>query len=240
MKKLLLGFAIALAVLVAGAEIVVGGVVLWATQDAQNILAAAELGKPLCTDEQTGAELASGVPPHLRSAFVAAEEPRFFERSGLRVTASPLWWDMAAGRLFRSRVFAAGIVRCCLRDWRGGHFQWMVKTWALTYLVDRIAPKDLILDSYMHVVSLEPGVRGIDAASRAYFGKSPAALTVAEAAYLAGLAKSPGRYAADDRLGVERRNAVLASMRDVGAITAAQYEAAVAQPLGRARQPAGR
>ena len=64
---------------------------------------------------------------------------------------------------------------------------------------------------------------GVEAASRGYFGKPAASLTVAEAALLAGLMKSPSSYAPTVSLerAIARRNVVLRRWSSSGAIDAA-------------------
>ncbi|MGE5477201.1 MAG: transglycosylase domain-containing protein [Bacteroidales bacterium] len=198
---------------------------------------AAFRGDVLCSaGEPSGTAFPSDMPSYVRAAFVAAETDAVGERF-------PAAWTMPinvamGGRLQRADPFTAGVVRCLLAtegDWRGRTLEWHVKGAVLTVLVDEIVPKELILDSYLNVVPLGPDIRGIEAASVAYFAKEPADLTVAEAAYLAGLARAPLRFAEDDKLGLERRNVVLARMRDAGEITPMQYEVAAARPLGRRR-----
>ena len=77
----------------------------------------------------------------------------------------------------------------------------------------------------------------MQAASRAYFDKDVADLTLPEAAYLAVLPKAPSNYdpvrATDRALG--RRNYVLREMVSNGYITEAQRAAAAAAPLGTIR-----
>ncbi len=55
--------------------------------------------------------------------------------------------------------------------------------------------KDEILEMYLNRVYLGGGAYGVDGAARTYFGKSAREVTVAEAAFLAGLLKAPSRYA---------------------------------------------
>ncbi|MFY1672873.1 penicillin-binding protein [Plantactinospora sp. WMMB334] len=97
--------------------------------------------------------------------------------------------------------------------------------------------KDEILERYLNIAPFGHGTYGVAAASRFYFGKEPKALTVPEAAMIAGLVKSPSYYDALDTEGpgydrtVERRNWVIGQMREIGAITEQEKEAALATPL---------
>jgi penicillin-binding protein 1B len=76
-------------------------------------------------------------------------------------------------------------------------------------------------------------VRGVKEASRAYFGKELRALTLSEAATIAGMIQSPARYSPlrHEREALERRNLVLAAMRRDGWISAAQSEQAESEEI---------
>jgi penicillin-binding protein 1B len=76
-------------------------------------------------------------------------------------------------------------------------------------------------------------VRGIGTAARAYFGKEVHQLSLAEAATLAGMTRAPNLYspATNPARARERRNVVLARMRELGMLADADAQAAQAQPL---------
>ena len=82
--------------------------------------------------------------------------------------------------------------------------------------------KDEILELYLNKVYFGDGLYGAEAASRGYFGKPAAQLTIGEAALLAGLVKSPSAYAptVNPQRAVARRNVVLQAMVGSGAIDA--------------------
>ncbi len=91
----------------------------------------------------------------------------------------------------------------------------------LALLLERRYSKEEILSLYLNRVYLGAGAYGVDAASRRYFKKPVGALTLGEAALLAGLLKAPSRYAPtrDPKLARERAETVLAQMVDAGFIT---------------------
>lgn len=74
---------------------------------------------------------------------------------------------------------------------------------------------------------------GVQAASRYYFGKDAADLTVYEAATLAGISNSPSAYdpVVHPKASLDKRNDVLKSMLEVGDLTEAAYEKAAAAPF---------
>ena len=95
------------------------------------------------------------------------------------------------------------------------------------------AGKEKILETYMNLINYGNGSYGIKAAAANYFGISDLSkLSLAQAAFLAGLPQAPGAY--DPYLNnhgpekaIERRNQVLGAMLDVGYITKAQHDQAV-------------
>jgi len=62
----------------------------------------------------------------------------------------------------------------------------------LAFRIEKRLRKDQILGIYLNHVYLGHGAYGLASAATAYFGKSVAELTVAEAAMLAALPKAPG------------------------------------------------
>jgi membrane peptidoglycan carboxypeptidase len=104
----------------------------------------------------------------------------------------------------------------------------------LAMLVETRLTKQEILQRYLNIVFFGDQVYGVQAAAQRYFGVDAAGLTVPQAALLAGMLKDPAAYSpvTHPRAAVRRRNLVLADMRDQAMITAAQYRAAIAAPLG--------
>jgi len=74
---------------------------------------------------------------------------------------------------------------------------------------------------------------GVDAASRFFYGKAPAELTIAEAASLAASACAPNRYDPERHPedNIARRNIVLSQMLRYGYISDEEYSIALNEPL---------
>ena len=111
-----------------------------------------------------------------------------------------------------------------------------VKEAALAVKLERELPKREILTRYLNTIYFGRGAYGVEAASRAYFGKSVGQLTLPDAAYLAGLIRAP--ETADARLpadapsaranrdtATQRRNSVLRAMVETASISQEQYDA---------------
>jgi len=82
--------------------------------------------------------------------------------------------------------------------------------------------KNEILMLYLNRIYFGAGVYGIDAAAEKFFGKPARALTLTEAAMLAGSVKAPARYnpIADADASLSRARVVLKAMREAGLIDA--------------------
>jgi membrane peptidoglycan carboxypeptidase len=94
-------------------------------------------------------------------------------------------------------------------------------------------PNDQILATYMEHVYMGPGIEGMEAAARAYVGKTTRDLDAAECALLAGMIRSPSSYSPlrhADRA-IQRRNDVLNRMLQRGVINQRAFETAIIQPL---------
>ncbi|MBI2329901.1 transglycosylase domain-containing protein [Candidatus Daviesbacteria bacterium] len=104
----------------------------------------------------------------------------------------------------------------------------------LALWAERIYSKDEILQMYLNEAPYGGSIMGIAAASRTYFGKEPAQLTLAESAFLAGLPASPTQfspYGQNPDLGKLRQKQVLQNMVKEGYITESQKQEALAQDL---------
>ncbi len=187
----------------------------------------------------------SDVPPVVVDAIVATEDRDFFTHGGLS---------------FRRLVGAVVQSVTHRRAVRGTSTltQQLVKNLFLTpertlrrkavealmaFIVETKYDKNQILEAYLNEIYLgqkgSVSVTGVEEASRFYFGRSVSQLDLPEAALLAGLISSPGRYSPfrhPDRA-TERRALVLKGMLEIGKIDKPQYEAALAAPLTRVKGP---
>lgn len=162
------------------------------------------------------------VSPHLIQAVIAIEDRRFFAHDGvdqLRIISS-MFANLRAGRAIQG---ASTITQQLARQDLGREktVRRKLKEVAAAVQLERLYSKEEILERYLNKVYFGDGLYGAEAASRGYFGKSAADLTVAEAALLAGLVKAPSTYAptVDLDRAIARRAVVLQAMVETGAIT---------------------
>ena len=160
--------------------------------------------------------------PNLTKAILAIEDQRFYEHHGFDLVriASAAVANVRHGRAAQG---GSTITQQLARQ----SFLTPDKTYRrklqeliLAARIERMYTKDQILELYLNKVYFGDGLYGVEAASRGYFGKHASELTVAEAALLAGLVKSPSSYAPTVSLerAIARRNVVLQAMLETGAI----------------------
>jgi monofunctional biosynthetic peptidoglycan transglycosylase len=73
---------------------------------------------------------------------------------------------------------------------------------AITLVMEEVLGKDRILELYLNIAQLGPGVFGVKAGSKHHFGKQPSELTEQEALSLMTLLPSPEKWSPDSRRGV--------------------------------------
>ena len=180
------------------------------------------------------------IPPVLRNAILSAEDKRFFTHSGFDPIGilRSAWVDLKRGR----NEQGASTLTMQLSRYM---FLTLSRTWKrkaaeimITMQLEQKLTKEQIFELYCNQVDLGRRgsfmIRGFGEASQAYFGKDIKSLTVPEAATLAGMLKSasyysPIHYPVRTR---DRRNTVLALMRQDGYIDDRTYALAAETPLG--------
>jgi penicillin-binding protein 1A len=163
------------------------------------------------------------VPAVLRNAVLATEDRDFYEHGGVDPVgiARALYQDLrgTGARQGGSTITQQYVKNAYLTSERS--IARKIKEAVLSVKLERELEKDEILERYLNTIYFGRGAYGVGAAARAYFGKDVRQLGLPEAAYLAGLIRSPGSAdAQDDPTEASRRRAtVLAAMRQEGYIT---------------------
>jgi penicillin-binding protein 1B len=179
------------------------------------------------------------VPLVLLNAVLAAEDHRFFEHGALdvRSLARAAWTNVRAGRVTQGgSTITQQLIKNRLVGARRTFLRKLSEAWLAT-LVEWRYSKAQILEAYLNEIYLGQrgglAIRGVGAAAGAYFRKEIHQLTVAEAALLAGMVRAPNSYspAVNPARARARRDVVLARMRELDMLPAAEWERARAQPV---------
>lgn len=182
------------------------------------------------------------LPPYLPKAFIAIEDRRFYSHYGVdpigiarAAVANLLHRGVSQGGSTLTQQLAKNLFLTQERT-----ITRKLQEVELALWLERKHSKNQILELYLNRVYFGSGAYGVEAAAQKYFGKSARNVTLAEAAMLAGLVKSPSRLAPNrNPEGAEQRaQIVLAAMADAKFITAAQAQASIGHPSYNVK-PAG-
>ena len=183
----------------------------------------------------------SKIPENLANAFVAIEDERFYEHNGIDIKG----------------IFRAGMIAVKNRDLSQGAStitQQLIKNnvfdnWTnettmekikrkiqeqyLALELEKIMPKQDILELYMNSINLGQNTLGVQAASMRYFGKPVYQLNLSECAVIASITQNPSKYnpISHPENNAERRNKVLNYMLAQGYISQAEYDDAMADDV---------
>jgi penicillin-binding protein 1A len=174
------------------------------------------------------------IPEILARAVVAIEDRNFYQHRGLYPPAMlrAAFRNMAAGSTREGGSTITQQLARMLYLSPERTLKRKVQEAALALWLERKLSKDEILARYLNTAYFGANVYGADAAAKRYFGKSAKALSLAEAAMLAGLVRSPSALTPIRNLDGARARAdlVLDAMVETGAITRAQADEARRQP----------
>jgi len=197
-------------------------------------------GKPITSADGLRHHELNGLrhfPGVLIDALLASEDSRFWWHPGVDPvgTARALVTNLLGGRVLEGgSTLTQQLARTLYPD-QVGQGETLERKWrellVALQLEARFSKRDLLL-SYLNRVYLGVGW-GFEDASRHYFDKPAAQLTLPEAALLVGLLPSPNGYdpCFDPSAALEARNGVLAKMADTGRIRDDQARQARRTPI---------
>ncbi len=186
------------------------------------------------------------ISPWLKKATVDIEDKRFYQHGGLdfQGIVRAMINNLQAGSIQQG---ASTLEQQLVRNLYLSNEQSWTRKIREAYLATQMADqwsKDKILTEYLNIVPYGAVTYGCEAAALRYFSRHCSRLTIAQAALIAGLPQNPIIYnpISNRAAAKARRNEVLAAMLNscaagsgcagTGDITQAQYDAAVASPLG--------
>ena len=215
----------------------------WQTLDLDKISAPAQATLIYDRDGNLADELGArrtllhegGVPEVAAQAFVAIEDARFYRHRGVDLyrIGGALLSNLKSGS---AREGASTITQQLIKLTHLSSEKTIARKAQEAYLalkLERRLSKDEILRAYLNTVYFGAGAYGLEEAAQTYFSHPASALTLEEAALLAGIVKSPSGYAphANPEKALERRNIVLSQMEKCGYIDEETMLAAQKAPV---------
>ncbi len=185
----------------------------------------------------------SDLPPHLVKAITVTEDRSFFEHYGVNIRGiirafvrrydldpnSPL---ARQGGSSITQQLVKNLLLSPEQTW-----QRKISEAYMSIILETRLSKEKIFELYCNQVYMGQqagfSINGFGEASSAYFNKDVTTLNLPEAAFLAALIRSPNRYNPYTKIetATARRNQVLDSMAEAGAITQEETKNAKATPL---------
>jgi penicillin-binding protein 1A len=174
------------------------------------------------------------LPSYVPEAFIAIEDRRFYEHYGVdpygiarALLANVLHRGVSQGGSTITQQLAKNLFLTQERTLQRKLQEVLLALW-----LERKYSKTRILELYLNRVYFGAGAYGIEQAAQRYFGRSARQLTLAEAAMLAGLVRSPSRLAPTRNFAAAefRARTVLRVMTDLNFIGPANEKAAMAHP----------
>ena len=174
------------------------------------------------------------IPLRLQQAFLAIEDARFYEHSGI----DPIGIMRAAAVAISSAEASQGastITQQVARNFflsREKTIQRKLKEIFISWRIEQVLTKDEILELYLNKIALGHRAYGVKAAAQVYYGKELKDLDLAEMATLAGLPKAPSvlNPISHPERSRERRHLVLQRMLTLGFISREEFERADKAP----------
>ena len=180
------------------------------------------------------------IPQNVVQSVLAIEDRRFFEHGGVNFVSMVgwAWHDVIGDRKHRGGASTLTMQLAKLLFLSDtGTIKYKLLQIMVSFQLEHRFNKQQIFEMYANQINLGQrgsfSIDGFGEAAESYFGKDVRQLDLAECALLAGMIQRPNYFTPfrhPDRA-IERRNLVLDSMVETGAITKDQAERAKAEPL---------
>lgn len=183
------------------------------------------------------------IPQNLADAFVAIEDARFYEHNGIDIKgiiragftyvksgfkraegASTITQQLLKNTVFTNWVNEDGMIEKLQRKFQEQY---------LALEITKKLSKQEILLRYMNTINLGQNTLGVQAASLRYFNKDVSELTLSECAVIAAITQNPSKWnpISHPDNNTDRRKRVLNKMLELGYITQAEYDDALADDV---------
>jgi len=138
----------------------------------------------------------SEVPEVLKDGFIAVEDRRFFEHSGVdykRTLLAVFNYIFKKDKIFGASTITQQVIKNISGDSEVSLKRKMSEILRATHIEKKFS-KNEILELYLNVIPMSEGIYGVKEAARIYFGKTVSELSVEEAATLIGITNAPSAY----------------------------------------------
>ena len=177
----------------------------------------------------------STLPDHVKNAFLAAEDLRFYKHPGFDLTRilGALVSNLKTGGYGQgASTITQQLVKLSHLSSQKTIARKLEEIW-LALQMERQFTKDEILEMYLNFIYFGQGAYGVQAAAEVTFGVDAKELSPAQAAALAAAIKAPGAFSlqANPKANAERRSYILGIMQEEGMLTREEYDLACAEEV---------
>lgn len=174
------------------------------------------------------------IPLRMQQAFLAIEDSRFYEHSGIDPIGI-LRAVVVAATSGGASQGASTITQQVARNFfltRDKTLERKIKEVFIAWRIEQVLSKDEILELYLNKIALGHRSYGVVAAAQTYYGKTLEELSLAEIATIAGLPKAPSTLnpITSPQRAKDRRHLVLQRMLTLGYITPEEFDLADSAP----------
>lgn len=134
--------------------------------------------------------------PNIKLAVMAAEDQLFPDHNGFDIKAikkAQKYNEKHPNRVRGASTISQQTAKNVFLWQGGGYFRKGLEVY-FTFMIETIWSKKRILETYLNVAEMGPGIFGVQAAAKNYFNKDAKDLTRSEAAMIAACLRNPKKY----------------------------------------------
>lgn len=182
------------------------------------------------------------IPEDLQHAFVAIEDERFYEHSGIDTKGilRAAFVGVTSGHFSEgaSTITQQLLKNNVFQEWTEEKYfiekvKRKIQEQYLALELEKTMDKDIILENYLNTINLGQNTLGVQAAAKRYFNKDVSTLTLSECAVIAAITQNPSLYnpVRNPEENAKRRKKVLENMEEQGYIDKDRLNEALADDV---------
>lgn len=176
------------------------------------------------------------IPDHLKDAFVAIEDERFYSHKGVDIKrfagAAMQYLTKKGNSSYGGSTITQQLIKNLTQD-DDYSIKRKIQEVYRAFNLEKELSKEEILEYYLNTIYLGQNCNGVQSASMKYFGKDVSELSLAECATIAGITQFPTKYdpLINPENNKERQLVILKKMYELEFISEKEYKAAKDEEL---------
>lgn len=134
--------------------------------------------------------------PNIKLAVIAAEDQLFPDHNGFDIKAikkAQKYNEKHPNRVRGASTISQQTAKNVFLWQGGGYFRKGLEVY-FTFMIETVWGKKRILETYLNIAEMGPGIFGVQAAAKAYFNKNAKDLSRSESAMIAACLRNPKKY----------------------------------------------